>query len=239
MRILLLVLMCLIACKPSTSIKKSYLYVQLAQGGTLSPNLLTLHNVDDQVLYFSDKPIREAGHISVSEFLNSFTKDLPNAAIEIRDGDKRDVFVVELSNPRFDAVQKTLVYDIKSLDSALPTRSFEHVSLFIDNQSLPACNASDQKVAIYPGNKPFWQQAHQCTKDAMANADKTAQCLIGYYPTLSLNCAQAIGDMTHCVATNCLFKCMFNQMSSGCISCADQNCNASTYTGISKNLLPQ
>lgn len=239
MRILLLILMCFIACKPNPPAKTSYLYVQLAQSGTLSPNLLTLHNIDDQILYFSDKPIREAGHITISEFLNSFTKDPPNAALEIRDGDKRNVFVVELSNPRYDMLQKTTSYDVKSLGSTLPTRSFEHASLFIDDQSLPACNSSDQKVAIYPSNTTFWSQTHQCAKDAMADADKTAQCLIGYYPNLRLSCAQAIGSMTHCVASNCLFKCMFNQMSTGCISCADKNCNASTYTGIPNNLLPQ
>jgi hypothetical protein len=253
------------ACKQSSSVKNptkpSYLYVQLAKNGRLSlvdesAGLyhLAMNGVDEETLYFSNRPMRQAGHMATQTFTadwaqgkNNFAQNPPNAALDVRHGKTREVYIVELLNPQYDSKAKLLNYDLKVIDAHPSMQKLDQISLFIDDQTLKgACNASDRRVAVNPNNLPFWGQVNQCAKAGMGNSDKTSQCLSVQYPKLSASCSQCFGDMANCVARNCMFKCMFDSMGEGCQKCANQNCNAdvsggfslTTCTGVSDEKMP-
>ena len=77
-----------------------------ARGGSFDGKRLTLTGVQPQVTWFSDRPAREAGLLPVSGLSEAFfaRQVPPNAAVVIEGAPaSRDVVVVELSKPRYDA----------------------------------------------------------------------------------------------------------------------------------------
>ena len=134
---------------------KSYLFVQNASSGTFLPDgngnyTLTLKGISSQTVYFSDRPVRDAGQISTGAFVEGScfsTQNPPNAAIDVMDGDESsDLVIAELLNPVYDAEAKTLQYTVhiikdhnlsvdsfsKRRDDSLP-ESFGAVAVFIDD----------------------------------------------------------------------------------------------------------
>ena len=83
---------------------------------------LTLTDVGDRAVWFTDRPARQAGSFSISAMNEAFFADgqnPPNAALEIfeaSDGD--DVVVVEISSPDYDEGAGTLKFDARLLDAA-------------------------------------------------------------------------------------------------------------------------
>ena len=82
-----------------------YLFVLSAKSGTLKDGKLTLKDVP-LVIYFSDRPNRIAGHMSVEQFVkmwgegkDSFKVDPPNAALSVFDRSGSKTAIVELSTP--------------------------------------------------------------------------------------------------------------------------------------------
>jgi hypothetical protein len=135
------------------------LFVQTARAGSLVPVkgadgrfTLTLRGISADVVSFTDRPARVAADLPTSEFLDNwdggaFSDDPPNAALVI-DGapDGKDVFVFELTKPRYDEGSQTLRYqaeEIKdgavgrlagfadSVDEAAAMK-FGRASLFVD-----------------------------------------------------------------------------------------------------------
>jgi len=115
-----------------------YLFVQTAQGATMDKEKLILKNVSPTVIFFSDRPKRIAGHMTIEDFVldwqedtskNSFKADPPNAVLSIFDKDEVEDVVVELKNPQLK--NNDLVYQIKVLEDDKPLPSGP-VSLFID-----------------------------------------------------------------------------------------------------------
>ncbi|MDW5598690.1 hypothetical protein VSS74_30290 [Conexibacter stalactiti] len=96
------------------------LFVQQAAGGTLNGATLVLRGVAPRITSFADRPQRSAGTESLAAFVKrwpaSFRGDPPNAALEI-DGAPagRDVAIVELRKPRYDAKARTLTFAVRRL----------------------------------------------------------------------------------------------------------------------------
>jgi len=100
---------------------------------------LRLVSVSPSTLFFTDRPVRMAGHYHTKEeFLklwnegpDSFAKNPPNATLSIVEPGKPDLenVVVNLRNPRMQG--RDLVYDIKLIEGNLPTAGGAGV-LFID-----------------------------------------------------------------------------------------------------------
>jgi hypothetical protein len=130
------------------------LFVQQAAGGTLNGTTLVLNGVAPRITSFADRPQRAAGTESLASFVKrwpaSFRGDPPNAALEI-DGAPagRDVAIVELRRPRYDARAKTLTFSVRRLgadavargglahfgrraDTARGTARFGRATLFVD-----------------------------------------------------------------------------------------------------------
>ena len=143
------------AANKSAGKTKSFLFVQDAASGTFVDDgngsyILTLHDVSPQTIYFSDRPVRDAGQVGMRKFLASGcfnSENPPNAAINVLNADQaHDVVIVELFHPVYDAETATLKYSARLLkdgnlsvtsldarrDSSIPA-SFGAVALFIDS----------------------------------------------------------------------------------------------------------
>lgn len=103
------------------------LFVQSAKSVTMDDKTLTLKGVSPMVTFFCDRPTRHAGHLTMTEFLqswdhgkDSFTADPPNAVISVLDGDTADDVVVELlDKPNVNGDE--LTYNISIIDGE-PTK---------------------------------------------------------------------------------------------------------------------
>jgi len=121
------------------------LFVQNAAGVAFdaSGRTMTLKGLAPTTLFFSDRPVRIAGHYRTREYLrfwkdgpDSFLADPPNATLSVfdaADGELSDV-VVTLRNPRVNGTD--LSYDITVIAGALP-KATGPASLFIDIIGMP------------------------------------------------------------------------------------------------------
>jgi hypothetical protein len=120
--------------------KPQLMFVQAAEDvrADEKAHSLRLVNADPQTLYFSDRPVRVAGHIRAGDYLtawnhgkDSFAKDNPNATLSVFEPGRSDntLVVVEISNPVVDG--KDIVYTYKLLDGTMPA-SGGVSTLFID-----------------------------------------------------------------------------------------------------------
>lgn len=120
-----------------SSSEPAYLFVQNAQSVTASADTITLKGVSSTTVYFTDRPVRTAGHTPTVDFVSiwgegedSFNADPPNATLSIFGSDgKVNNVVVTISKPRFDG--QDLTYDVRTLEGELP-KSGGAAVLFID-----------------------------------------------------------------------------------------------------------
>ncbi len=114
------------------------LFVQTARGMTGEGDRIVLHGLSPSTLYFSDRPQREVGHMTTSNFVdlwgqgeNSFATDPPNAVLSFAEpGDRAvDDVVVEIMTPTLEGDE--LAYDVKVLEGSLPAQTGP-CALFID-----------------------------------------------------------------------------------------------------------
>jgi hypothetical protein len=123
------------ATQPGTP-SVQYLFVQTSSSGTLEGDRLTLRDAAAQTIFFSDRPRRIAGHLSVEQFVrfwnqgpNSFRDDPPNATLAFVAKDIESAVVVVLHDPVLAGT--TLTYRVRILQGT-PQRTFDNASLFID-----------------------------------------------------------------------------------------------------------
>ena len=121
--------------------KVQLLFVQNSAGVAIdqAKGVLTLKNVSPSTLFFTDRPVRMAGHYHTrDEFLplwnegpDSLAKNPPNATLSIVEPGQPDLqnVVVVLRNPRMQG--NDLIYDIKLVEGTLPKAGNAAV-LFID-----------------------------------------------------------------------------------------------------------
>ena len=100
-----------------------------------------LVGVNPQVLYFTDRPVRMAGHIKMTDYLEGMDgkgrqgqfrrPDPPNATLSVYEPGKPDntLAAVEISQPVFDGAD--LIYSYKLIEGELPAAGGA-TSLFID-----------------------------------------------------------------------------------------------------------
>jgi len=118
------------------------MFVQSAEDLKVDPAKSTfrLVKVNQQTLYFSDRPQRIAGHLKMADYLkewtakagkDNFKADPPNATLSVYKPGKPDntIVVVTLTNPVVDGAD--LIYSYKVLDGTMPA-SGGATALFID-----------------------------------------------------------------------------------------------------------
>jgi hypothetical protein len=131
------------------------LFVQSAAAVEIdeAKNTLTLKGLSPTTLFFSDRPVRIAGHYRTEEYLDfwkkgpdSFLKDPPNATLSVFEKGKDEMsdVVVTLRNPRVSGNEIT--YDVTVISGTLP-KAGGPASLFIDIIGLPFTPLSFAGVA--------------------------------------------------------------------------------------------
>jgi len=112
-----------------------YLFVISGTSGSLDGDTLTLNGVPN-VIYFSDRPNRIAGHMSLSEFIemwnkgsDSFKADPPNATLSILTKEVVKNVVVELIS--VEQKSGSVVFKLAVLEGSI-TGHFHEGTLFID-----------------------------------------------------------------------------------------------------------
>ena len=105
-----------------------------------SASTLRLVKVNQQTLYFSDRPVRIAGHIKMADYLKEWTAkagkdnfgvDPPNATLSVYEPGQPEntLVVVKITNPKVDGAD--LVYTYKIIDGKMPAGGGA-TTLFID-----------------------------------------------------------------------------------------------------------
>jgi hypothetical protein len=118
------------------------MFVQTAEDFKVDPaaNTLRLVKVNQQTLYFSDRPIRMAGHLKMADYLKEWTEkagkdnfgdDPPNATLSVYEPGQPDntVVVVEITKPVVDGAD--LIYSYKIINGTMPAAGGP-TALFID-----------------------------------------------------------------------------------------------------------
>lgn len=116
------------------------MFVQIADDFKAEGQTLRLVNADRQSIYFADRPVRQAGHLSMVEYLkewtaaagaNNFASDPPNATLSVYEGDRdqNTLTVIEISDPKL--IGRDLVYRYKLIEGTMP-KTGGATALFID-----------------------------------------------------------------------------------------------------------
>lgn len=115
-----------------------YLFTLAANSGSFEGDILTLKDVP-LVVYFTDRPVRQSGHISLEKFIGMWDKGADNfeevpptaqLSVYVEDRDKHDVLIISSPKVKGD----TISFNVKELEEgdSIP-KSFGHSTLFIDN----------------------------------------------------------------------------------------------------------
>ena len=120
--------------------KVQLMFVQSAESFKADDKTLRLVNVSPQTIWFTDRPVRQAGHVTMANYLkewtaaagaDNFSKDPPNATLSVYEAGKSEnsLTVLEIFDP---VVQgKDLVYRYKLIEGKVPGGGGA-VALFID-----------------------------------------------------------------------------------------------------------
>jgi hypothetical protein len=120
--------------------KIQLMFVQTADDFKADGKTLRLVSVGQQTLYFSDRPVRIAGHLTMPAYMDewkagegpdNFSSDPPNATLSVYESGRHEntLAVVKISHPVIDG--KDLVYNYKLIEGAMP-KAGGATALFID-----------------------------------------------------------------------------------------------------------
>src|SRR5438128_7646361 len=126
--------------KKTDESKIQLMFVQTAEDLKADGNTLRLVNVGQQTLYFSDRPVRIAGHLTMPAYMDewkagegpdNFSSDPPNATLSVYESGNHEntLAVVKISHPAVDG--KDLVYNYKLIEGTMP-KAGGATALFID-----------------------------------------------------------------------------------------------------------
>ena len=146
--LLVAIILALAACASTSTTSSSsakdarFMFVHVAEGVNVDEGVKTfrLVNVNQQTLFFSDRPERIAGHLKMADYLSEWTAKAgknnfgvvpPNAALSVYEvgNNQNTVAVVEITNPRIEG--SDLIYNYKLIEGSFPARGGE-TTLFID-----------------------------------------------------------------------------------------------------------
>jgi hypothetical protein len=139
-RLLLVLLVALSGLPLARAEQVQLMFVQTADDLKSDGKTLRLVNVAQQTLYFSDRPVRIAGHITMPAYLDewkagegpdNFASDPPNATLSVYEPGQNanTLTVIEISHPVVDG--KDLVYSYRLIEGTVP-KAGGATALFID-----------------------------------------------------------------------------------------------------------
>ena len=117
----------------------NYLFVINFDNGSYANDKLTLNgNGQSNVIYFSDRPMVEAGHMGIKKFVKiwgegeqNFNSIPPNSTLSIINDEVEQNSVFILSNPKING--SAIIFDVE-LVSGKPLSTFGAGGLFVDTK---------------------------------------------------------------------------------------------------------
>jgi hypothetical protein len=139
-RLLLILLIALTSLPLAHAEQVQLMFVQTADDLKADGKTLRLVNVSQQTLYFSDRPVRVAGHMPMGAYIDewkpsagpdNFGANPPNATLSVYAPGQHEntLAVVEVSHPVVDG--KDLIYNYKLIEGTVP-KAGGATALFID-----------------------------------------------------------------------------------------------------------
>jgi hypothetical protein len=130
------------SAETGTRDKAELLFVQEALAVSFDGDTITLTGVKPQVLFFTDRPERLAGYLTIDEFLSavsegpdSFANDPPIATLASLEGNEFVDVVLELTQrPRYE--DDNLVFKVSVIEGEPPLAG-GHSAIFIDTVGRP------------------------------------------------------------------------------------------------------
>lgn len=121
-----------------TDQSESVLLVMNVESGSLANNTLTLKNPDKHLVWFSDRPERNAGRTLLTDAVaqwneQGLNQNPPNAALSMN---KKERVVLTITNPHYDPKTDTLTFQFAQVGDLFDLTSpvtFEDGTLFIDS----------------------------------------------------------------------------------------------------------
>jgi len=114
------------------------LFVHSARNVAMDAGTIVMKGVSPVVIYFCDRPVRMAGHLSIEEFLSSvssgkdnFAENPPNAVLSVVSGDEIVDVVVELAKKPTVNGDELTYSDVRIIEGEAPQTAGAG-SLFID-----------------------------------------------------------------------------------------------------------
>ena len=139
--LLLLIALCgLPVARAEDTTKVQLMFVQTADSLKADDTTLRLVHVSQQTLYFSDRPVRIAGHLTMPAYMDewkagagpdNFASDPPNATLSVYEPGHHEntLTVVKISHPVIEG--NDLVYRYKLIEGTMP-KAGGPTALFID-----------------------------------------------------------------------------------------------------------
>lgn len=120
--------------------KAQFMFVQVAEDMRSDGSSLRLIGLAPHTVYFSDRPVRVAGHLTMADYLkewtaaagaDNFAKDPPNATLSVYEAGRKEnsLVVVEISDPVVEG--RDIVYRYRLIEGSMP-KAGGAASLFID-----------------------------------------------------------------------------------------------------------
>jgi hypothetical protein len=120
--------------------KVQLMFVQTAEDLKVEGNTLRLVHVGQQTLYFSDRPVRIAGHLTMPAYMDewkagagpdNFGRNPPNATLSVYEQGRPEntLVVVEITNPVING--SDLIYNYRLINGTMP-KAGGATALFID-----------------------------------------------------------------------------------------------------------
>jgi len=120
---------------------QTYLFTLAGKSGTFDGNVLTLNDAP-LVVYFADRPVRKAGHLTLEQFANlwdsgenDFEKNPPSAQLSINDDSGKNesgiayaVLILEKPKVKGDSIS----FKVSFIDGNIPA-TFEKATVYIDS----------------------------------------------------------------------------------------------------------
>ena len=115
----------------------SYLYVQQAGRLEFKDGTLSLKDLSQSTFYFTDRPVRDAGHVPHEVFVGlwsdsgetSFKADPPNAALAVSGLETEEPLVVELLTATL--TDEGMTFSVNVNSGSIPAEA-KDVALFVD-----------------------------------------------------------------------------------------------------------
>jgi hypothetical protein len=124
----------------------TFLFIKTADSMTFDGTSITLSAVDPNVYWFTDRPARGTGQLTLTDFIgnwtngkDSFEADPPNVVVTV-DGSSLQPAVVEITNPR--VAGDDISYDVEILAGNLPDSGGRTV-IVIDGLGCNYCPVCD------------------------------------------------------------------------------------------------